>query len=397
MDTASPNRQIRAGRSLRITFLYGHLRFSGGRKVLRDYADDLRSGGHQVCEIARQTGRVEDFGYDVESVLQTDRIDRTTVPESDLIVVSEHDEVRDAVATGRGPVVHFCQGFQIHDYEHRLRYSLLPERYQSAWWGLRRLELWKQRRKWRRRIREFDAIYSLPTRLVCVSRELSKHLQQRYGRPVELAENGISPDHFRPAANPPAWKFDRHHPCRILSVGSSGTLFKGIGETVAAVSQVKSKGLPVEFIRISPEAPSNAERLSGVVDEFHHGLSQSQMADLYRSCHLYVSNSHPGEGFGLPAMEALRSGLATVLSEIPAYRSFADHRRFTRFVPVCDPSATANAIEDLMAWDPEAIGLLRREAKIAAERFTLENARRGFEAALLRIAEQTPEQEAQAA
>lgn len=383
-------------RSLRITFLYGNLRFSGGRKVLRDYADHLRSRGHAVQELARNSSQLQNFGYKAGSVREVGHLDRSTIPESDLIVASEQDEVRAGVLSQRGPTVHFCQGFQIHDYEYRLQHSVLPNRYQTRWWN-RVWKLWRQRRKWQRRIQEFDQIYRLPTWLVCVSRELSQHLEHRYGRPVELAENGISPEHFRPAAQPPEWRFDFDRPCRILSVGSFHTTFKGINETLASVRRLKSQGVPVRFLRVTPDAPCPIEREWGVVDEFHSGLSQTQMAELYRSSHLYVSNSHPAEGFGLPAMEALRSGMVTVLSDIQSYRSFADHRRFTQFVPVRAPQKTAEAIGQLMTTDPATIQTLRQEAQTVASRFTLDNARRDFEASLIRIADKTSSQTRQAA
>ena len=372
-------------RPLHLAVLYNNLRFSGGRKVLHDYAVHLRRQGHQVAELALSDTKSTN-SINAEDVRAVSKFDRNSLPECDFLIASEHDEVRAAVASGRGQVVHFCQGFEIDNYEFRLEHNLLPERYQTRKL-FRGMQLWLQRRKWKRRIREFDAIYRLPTRLVAVSKELAANLQSRYRRKVQLAENGICPDVFYPPENWPDWNFDAERPCRVLCVGNSQLLAKGIRETSEAVRWLKSRNLPVHFVRVCPRGLSDAEHKGGVVDEFHSSLSATEMGDLYRSCHAYVSNSHPSEGFGLPAMEALRSGMVTTLTDIPCYRSYADHRQFTHFVPVRDSLATAKTLLRLMASKQPVIDALRLNALETTQRFTLENARRNFESALLRMAD----------
>jgi glycosyltransferase involved in cell wall biosynthesis len=80
------------------------------------------------------------------------------------------------------------------------------------------------------------------------------------------------------------------------------------------------------------------------VDRFLVAISEQEMAALYRQTDIFVSSSLEAEGFGLPAVEALSSGVPCVLTEIPAYGSFSAARDFAYFVPTHRPEAIADGI-----------------------------------------------------
>ncbi|HWW61317.1 MAG TPA: glycosyltransferase family 4 protein, partial [Thermoanaerobaculia bacterium] len=69
------------------------------------------------------------------------------------------------------------------------------------------------------------------------------------------------------------------------------------------------------------------------VQEFHVALSTSEMTRLMHSCDVLIAPNHAQEGFGLPAAEAMASGIPCVVTSIPSYLSFDDTRDYALFAP----------------------------------------------------------------
>ena len=76
--------------------------------------------------------------------------------------------------------------------------------------------------------------------------------------------------------------------------------------------------------------------------EFHVALDSQQMARLIASCDIFLGPSRHQEGFGLPAAEALASGLTCVLSEIPSFLSWG--REYALFTPENDAVAMGDSL-----------------------------------------------------
>jgi glycosyltransferase involved in cell wall biosynthesis len=57
-----------------------------------------------------------------------------------------------------------------------------------------------------------------------------------------------------------------------------------------------------------------------------------------------VSSSFEMEGFGLPAMEALASGVPSILTEISSYKNFDKEKDFAYFVPTHRPDKIVEGV-----------------------------------------------------
>ena len=73
-------------------------------------------------------------------------------------------------------------------------------------------------------------------------------------------------------------------------------------------------------------------------------LKEEERAELYRNADIFVSSSLEGEGFGLPAIEALACGVPSILTEISSYINFDGERDFAYFFPTHRPDRIAEGV-----------------------------------------------------
>ena len=111
--------------------------------------------------------------------------------------------------------------------------------------------------------------------------------------------------------------------------------------------------------RILEEEPPVLAKLQALQEqglvEMRSGLSEDELADTYARARLFISCSLE-EGFGMPALEAMATGLPVALSAIPVYREIAgEHAVF--FNP--------RAGDDLFAVVDSLLGNAERRRRIA--------------------------------
>jgi glycosyltransferase involved in cell wall biosynthesis len=104
------------------------------------------------------------------------------------------------------------------------------------------------------------------------------------------------------------------------------------------------------------------------------GLSEQALAETYAKSRVFVSSSL-AEGFGMPVLEAMATGLPLVLSDIPVYREIADG--YATFFDPADDAALAQQLDALLRDAP------RRGAE------ALRNRRRGDQFSWRQCAEAT--------
>src|SRR5690606_21368657 len=68
--------------------------------------------------------------------------------------------------------------------------------------------------------------------------------------------------------------------------------------------------------------------------------SRERMAQIYRQVALYLGTSR-GEGFGLPALEAMACGTPVVITDTSGSRDYARHKRNCLLAPVGNPKTLA--------------------------------------------------------
>lgn len=363
---------------MHFVFLSDNMKFSGGRKLLFEYATYLREQGHQVDVLVQEeTGTLAGM-LEVTKVAD---FSPENIPECEKIIATTPGEVKQAYEAGKGYVIHFCQGFEITDLQQRVDGKVLPPRFQGEGF-FHNLNIARKKRSWQKKIEKIDSVYRLPTTLVAVSKHLQVELQERYKRDVYLCENGIHREFFYPEENFTWQKFTAEKPLRIINIGPYSVTFKGIDTTLSAIEMLKDRQLPIEFIRVAPSITDD-ERHNPLIDHYYESLSQKELGDLIRSSHVYISNSTEGEGFGLPALEAISSGVIPVLSSINSYRNFSETCDFCYFVPEYDAGATAVAIEKILSADELEICEIRKKALQVADRFSFERSCQTFEKILI--------------
>lgn len=347
--------------------------------MLFEYASFLRTKGHEVDVLVQsETGALA--GTLNVSIVKD--FSAAYIPECDKIVATTPREVLQAWKAKKGDVMHFCQGFEITDLEQRINGEVLPHRLKGK--GLlHRIKLAAKKRSWKKKIARIDAVYRLPTSLIAVSKHLQKELEERYQRHVHLCVNGIHNEFFFPDKNFKWGEFSRSNPMRIINIGPLAVTFKGIDTTLNAICTLKENGLPIEFIRVAPFI-TQLEKNNPLIDNYYENIQSNDLGDLIRSCHVYVSNSTEGEGFGLPALEAISSGNIAVLSEISSYKNFSASNDFCLFVPEHDAPATVAAIKKIMRMPEEAICEMRNKSLAVAGEFSFERSCNTFEQILIR-------------
>lgn len=356
------------------------MKFSGGRRLMFDYALYLKQKGHDVTVLVeKKEGGLADY----IPVKVVPSLSVEYIPQADLIIATSPKEVRQAWESRRGKVVHFCQGLELVDLEQRITGEVIPVRYQGRGF-LNKLKIFKKKFEWRRKHRIFDDIYKLPTHLIAITTPMCKYLEDRYGRPVHLCRNGVDLENLHPQENWKAEHFNEERPMRIVNVGPLDVTYKGIPVTVNAVEIARARDIPIDFMRLAPFA-SKSEAGGGLTYNLLINAPRHEFCETLTSCDVYISNSTEREGFGLPAIEAMASGLLCILSNITAYKSFASDSEHCIFVPGDDAEATADAIEKIYKMPLNEMTKMRSKAIEVASGFSHAKACAEFEQILEKI------------
>jgi glycosyltransferase involved in cell wall biosynthesis len=224
--------------------------------------------------------------YPLESTYRTiDLADPSSIPKSDVAVGTYWTTIRAAIESGAKSVFHFSQGWEGVHPEHA---PILPQ---------------------------IDEVYRLPIPKLLVSAHLMPVLSERYGCRCHLIGQAIDREVFTPGPfreNP--------KPLRVGVIGHWGIRPKGINELLLGLKMTREAGFDIEVLRASAGPYEEGERLLGVTDLYFQRLTMFEMSLFYRNLDVYLHPSWDEEGFPLPPLEAMASGVAVGLTPI---RSFA--------------------------------------------------------------------------
>lgn len=315
---------------MRVTYLLPSPELNGGNKVIFQHAGLLAGLGHQVTALGE--GPAPDWVR-----LSVPYHDLTAapprLPEQDLVVATYWTTIGRAHDLGLGPVAHFCQGYE---------------------GGLEHL---------RPVLAEIESLYSLPLPTLTVSPHLAEMLGRRFGRSCRVVPPPLD-GLFRPA---PRWRA-RRRPW-IAVPGIFPAAVKDVPTALAAVRLLERSVPDVRVLRISTWPLDDEELRLRPPDRYLGAVPPAAVANALRACDLLLFASREEEGFGLPVLEAMVSGVPVVASRIPSVEGFASGA--AALVPPGDAAAFAAAAADLLG-SPRAWRRARRAGRAAARRFAPE-------------------------
>lgn len=264
------------------------------------------------------------------------------VPAADVAIGTFWPTVGPACGSGSGYAFHLCQGFE---GVHREYGAILDQ---------------------------IDAAYRLPVPKLLVSRHLEAVLAERYGCRCHWIGQFVDHRLFRPGP----FRAEAA-PLRVGVVGPFGVRSKGIPEALTGLALARRAGHALEVHRASADPLSPAEEALGVTDRFEHHLPTARMPAFYHRLDALLFSSHDEEGFPLPPLEAMASGVPVALTAIRPFAAFPDEA-VIRYPPG-DPEAVVRVIAALA--DPERRRALRQAGLSTAAGYTRESVLDRLEAA----------------
>ena len=157
-----------------------------------------------------------------------------------------------------------------------------------------------------------------------------------------------------------------NEPRRVLLPGPIEVDIKGVDIGYGAVAHARYSGAELELVRVSPWRPSGSEPLEQVA-EFHTAIGTAQMARLLASCDVLVAPNRQEEGFGLPAAEAMASGVPVVATRIPSHLAFDANHDYAAFADQDDAEALGDALLQVIEDDSLRHRLIRRGREVAEQ------------------------------
>jgi glycosyltransferase involved in cell wall biosynthesis len=198
-------------------------------------------------------------------------------------------------------------------------------------------------------------------------------------KPLEIISPAIDRSIFKP--NQVGGRAE--HPLSPKSLVYSGSYmpYKGVSTIAAALSQLAefelhlvSKASEEEQIKIRRAAGSAANRVF-----FHGGLSDEAYAQLLRESFAMVSAS-ADEGFGIPLIEAMASGLPVVCSDIKIF-----HEVTGGVAVFFDPNDTNDLVAALQGLEDTTIKSLRSQSIENSKRFDWSGSAKKLDALIERL------------
>jgi len=311
---------------MKIAYLLEDTELAGGTRVAVAHADVLTDRGHDVTLITK--GRPLTWRRSHAKWSFVESLQEADVSDFDFVVGTFWKTIPATYAIAGERAIHLCQGYEGSFTAYRADKEAI------------------------------EAVYRLPIPKITVSPHLVD-ICRRFHDDATYVGQIVDDDFFRP--------HEERGGTRVLLVGPAQADFKGIDVGYDAVRRARARGAAFDLIRVSQWIPADGEPVD-LASEFHFALSSTEMARLIASCDMLLGPSRAEEGFGLPAAEALASGVPAVLSEIPSFLSWAGTHDYALFTPEGDGEAMAEALRRLLG-DRELRARLARRGREVVEQF----------------------------
>jgi len=326
---------------MNIAYLMEDTALSGGIRVQLAQADALIARGHRVRIVTK--GLPLTWRPSRAEWVYVDDFNTYDARDDDFLIATFWTTLPAAYAIAPEKALHLCQG------------------YEGAFTAYQPIR------------GEIEAAYRLPIPKLVVTRSLID-ICKRFTDDVTYIGQIVEDDFFRPRTP------SENQPMRVLLCGESQVDLKGVSEGYGAAAHARWFHQKFDLIRVSPWAPSREEPLDSV-QEFHVALNTREMTRLMHSCDVLVAPNHAEEGFGLPAAEAMASGIPVVMTSIPSYLSFDDVRDYALFAPQENAVELGEKLIELLS-DVDLRDRLRVRGREVAEQWRASKVAERIETAL---------------
>lgn len=294
---------------MNVAYLLEDTELAGGNRVAVAHADALIARGHDVTLITK--GGPLTWRQSQAMWLHVQSFEEVDASVFDFVVGTFWTTVAKAWELVEERAVHLCQG-----YEGSFSFYRDAKRY-------------------------IEATYRLPIPKLVVSQRLAEVIRPLHDDVTWIGQI-VDDEFFQPHEV-------RNEVPRVLLVGPLQADVKGIDVAYAAVRHARTLGAKFDLIRASQWRAADGEPVE-LASEFHVAIDTAAMSRLFATSDVYVGPSRAEEGFGLPAAEALASGVPAVLSAIPSYTSWHARQDYALFAPEGDAVAMgwqlARAVQD---------------------------------------------------
>lgn len=264
---------------MRLTYVLDEPELCGGVKVVFQHAQLLHAEGHRVT-ILGAGERPSWIRFDGDYV--DIRSGTPALPPQDLVIATYWTTLDVAERLDRGPVAHFCQGYE-GDLPHL-------EPVQGS----------------------IEAVYRRPLPTLVAAPHLGELVHRRFGRRFRVTPPPLDP-RFRPS-----WRWRPRRCPWVMISGLFESHVKGIPIALEASKRLRAAGLGHRIVRVSTWPMSEAERQILPPDRYLCHVDPQVVARVIRGCDLLLFTSGTAEGFGLPVLEAMAAGVPVVASNIPS-------------------------------------------------------------------------------
>lgn len=272
-------------RPLVVTYLLADTALSGGVKVVLNQATMMTARGHRVYVVS--TDAPPDWLRFEAQFRRVEAFEPSVLPESDVTIATFWTTVAPALSAPSRAVAHYCQGFEAGLLHNVNDHPAILEAYRA------------------------------PIPCLAVSDDLAGLLRTRFDKSVRVVPPALE-SFWRPT-----WRWRPHRRARVVLMHPFEFYMKGVDVGLEAILRMRDLGVKCALIRVSQWPPSEAERRVLVAEKFYQQLRPHRVAQELRRADLLLAPSWESEGFGLPVLEAMSSGVPVVASDIAAFRGFA--------------------------------------------------------------------------